>query len=205
MVIDKNSVWRLDCAEGLENGSYRVLDILPHLDCIILFHLTDKNKLQRPIARLLSTFTNWNNSGAATRIEYETPYFLLVAEEDLDPKSKSKRDTNYGLVSELLEDEEFLLTYSTSKRMSNIVDYAKRKGVDRKKIPRLLNLYWRYGQTKNAFLPAYANSGGLGKERQIVTGTLGAPRSSRTLGIDRAAKYVLRAADKENIRKTLKG
>lgn len=204
MAIEKNSVWRLDCTEGLENGSYRVLDILPHLDCIILFHLTDKNKLQRPIARFLSTFTNWSNSGAATRIEYETPYFLLVAEEDLDPKSKSKRDTNYGLVSELLEDEEFLLTYSTSKRMSHIVDYAKRKGVDRKKIPRLLNLYWRYGQTKNAFLPAYANSGGLGKERQIVTGTLGAPRSSRTLGIDRAAKYVLRAADKENIRKTLK-
>lgn len=204
MAIEKNSVWRLDGAEGLENGSYRVLEIIPHLDCIILFHFTDKNKLQRPIASLLSNFKNWSKSRAATRIEFETPYFLLVAEEDLDAKSKSKRDTNYGLVSELLEDEEFLLTYSTSKRMSQVVDYAKKKGVDRKKIPRLLNLYWRHGQTKNAFLPAYANCGGLGKERQTVTLALGAPRSSRTLGIERAAKYVLTALDKENIRKVLK-
>lgn len=204
MAIEKNSVWRLDGAEGLENGSYRVLEIMPHLDCIILFHFTDKNKLQRPIASLLSNFANWSKSGAATRIEFETPYFLLVAEEDLDAKSKSKRDTNYSLVSELLEDEEFLLTYSTSKRMSQVVDYAKKKGVDRKKIPRLLNLYWRHGQTKNAFLPAYANCGGLGKERQTVALALGAPRSSRTLGIERAAKYVLTALDKENIRKVLK-
>lgn len=204
MAIDKNSVWRLECAEGLENGSYRVLDILPHLDCIILFYLTDISKLQRPNALLLSTFTNWSNSGVASRVEYEAPYFHLVAEEDLDPKSKSKRDTNYSLVSELLKDADFLFTYSTSKRMSQVVDYAKKKGVDRKKMARLLNIYWRYGQTKNAFLPGYANSGGLGKERQIVTGTLGAPRSSRTLGIDRAAKYVLRAADKENMRKVLK-
>lgn len=204
MAIEKNSVWRLDGAEGLENGSYRVLEIMPHLDCIILFHFTDKNKLQRPIASLLSNFKNWSKSRAATRIEFETPHFLLVAEEDLDAKSKSKRDTNYGLVSELLEDEEFLLTYSTSKRVSQVVDYAKKKGVDRKKIPRLLNLYWRHGQTKNAFLPAYANCGGFGKERQTVTLALGAPRSSRTLGVERAAKYVLTALDKENIRKVLK-
>lgn len=203
MAIDKNSVWQLDCAEGLENGSYRVLDILPHLDCIILFDLTGKNKLQRPTALLLSTFTNWVHSGVASRVEFETPYFHLVAEENLDPKSKSKRDTNYGLVGELLKAPDFLLNYSTSKRMSQVVDYANRTGIDRKKITRLLNLYWRYGQTKNAFLPAYANCGGKGKERQIVTGTLGAPKSSRTLAMGRAPKYVLRTADKENIRKVL--
>jgi putative transposase len=204
MAIEKNSVWRLDSAEGLESGSYRVLNILPNLDCVILFYLTDENKLQRPISILLSTFTDWINLGVAERIEYEAPYFLLVAEENLEPKYKLKRDTNYSLVSELLEDEEFLFTYSTSKRMLQVVDHAKKNHVDRKKISRLLNLYWRHGQIRNAFLPAYGNSGGLGKERQLGNGILGAPRSSRTLGVERAAKYMLKPVDKENIRKGLK-
>ncbi|WP_199527316.1 DDE-type integrase/transposase/recombinase [Pseudoalteromonas sp. bablab_jr004] len=203
MAINKNSVWRLNGAEGLSDDIYRVIEIIPHLDCIILFQLTDKDHLQRPIAKMLSTFTRWSRSGIAVFIEWEAPNFLLVAEEDIPPKSKAKRDKNFGLINELVSDSDFVFAYATSKRMKLLAEYAKRKGVDRKKVSRLLNTYWRLGLTKNAFLPAYANSGGSGGERIAMNGALGAPRTSRTLGVERAPKYVLSTKDKQNIRKAL--
>ncbi|MBD1583096.1 hypothetical protein [Pseudoalteromonas sp. S16_S37] len=203
MAVDKNSVWRLNGAEGLQDDIYRVIEIIPHLDCIILFQLTDTGHLQRPVAKMLSTFTKWSRSGIAGLIEWKAPYFLLEAEEDIPPKSRTKRDKNFDLINELASDIEFLFAYATSKRMLGLAEYAKRKGVDRKKISRLLNTYWRLGQTKNAFLPAYANSGGSGGERLAMNGALGAPRTSRTLGVERAPKYVLNTKDKQNIRKAL--
>lgn len=49
MVLDENSVWSLEGAEGLARGVYRVIETLPHLDCIILFQLTDKKLSTGPL------------------------------------------------------------------------------------------------------------------------------------------------------------
>ncbi|MDN8558366.1 transposase [Citrobacter werkmanii] len=203
MAIDINSIWHLSGAEGLVDGTFRIINIIPHLDCVILFPLTEPHPLRRPVAVLLPQFVHWTHSGVARLSESEIPRFLLLAEDEIPPAFKAKRDARFSLISDLIADSEFLFSYATSKRMPHLARYAKEKGTDRKTVSRLLNTYWQYGQTENALLPAYANSGAAGKTRQARQGTLGAPKTSRTLGIKRADKYVLSARDKENIRKAL--
>ncbi|MGA5922937.1 transposase [Escherichia coli] len=203
MAIDINSVWDLNDVEGLKDGPYRIIDIIPHLDCIILFPLTNNHRLRRPTAILLSSFENYMASGSVMLIDFQIPSFLLLAEENLPSSFKEKRDANFSLISDLVSERDFLFTYATSKRMTSLVQYAQEKGTDRKKLSRLLNAFWQYGQTKNALLPAYSNSGGAGKTRKAKKGTLGAPKISRTLSIQRADKYMLTVIDKQNIRKSL--
>lgn len=38
MAIDINSVWDLNDVEGLKDGPYRIIDIIPHLD-LSLIHI----------------------------------------------------------------------------------------------------------------------------------------------------------------------
>lgn len=57
---------------------------------------------------------------------------------------------------------------------------------------------------QKCFLPVYANSGASGKLLQAMNGALGAPKVTRTLGIERAPKYIFTAKDRQDIRKALK-
>lgn len=71
MAIDINSVWDLNDVEGLKDGPYRIIDIIPHLDCIILFPLTNNHRLRRPTAILLSSFENYMASGSVMLIDFQ--------------------------------------------------------------------------------------------------------------------------------------
>jgi len=203
MAIERNSIWKLTEAEGLEDGLYRILEILPQLDCVILFKLSPSKKETKPKATLVSTFTSWVALATARASEFETPHYLLVAEEDIDEKSKLRRDNSYDLIKELLDDPEFIFSYSTLTRSPLLSDYARKNNISPKKIRRLLNIYWLYGQTKNALLPAFANSGARGKERQAKNSALGAPKSSLTQSFELNGKYILKQCDKDRIREAL--
>ena len=114
MAIDINSVWDLNDVEGLKDGPYRIIDIIPHLDCIILFPLTNNHRLRRPTAILLSSFENYMASGSVMLIDFQIPSFLLLAEENLPSSFKEKRDANFSLISDLVSERDFLFTYATS-------------------------------------------------------------------------------------------
>jgi len=204
MTIVKNSVWQIEGAEGLEDGEYRLLELIENIDCVILFLLSDEKRIVRPIAKPLNVFRDWIKHKQASESNLTLPAFMLVDESEIDANRRLRRNQNFDLIKTLVGNTDFLLEYATSKRVSSLAEHAVQKGTERKKISRLLNLYWRYGQDINALLPAYANSGGPGKERTVRTVPLGAPKKSRTLSVDRSDKYLLQKRDKDNIRKSLK-
>ncbi|MBD1558596.1 hypothetical protein HC752_16830 [Vibrio sp. S9_S30] len=93
------------------------------------------------------------------------PYFLVdegqipekhKKQEKLDTKKIKTLELNYNLLFDL----------ATKRKIPEISKQAKECGTDNKTIYRLLNLYWKYGQTKNALLPAYSLNGGKGKIRE---------------------------------------
>lgn len=204
MEVTKNSIWILTNTEGLESGMYRVLEVMSNADCLILFPLNEGASQKRPCVKGLSVFLSWVDSGAACAGKFKLPSYLLVAETEILEKHKLRRDKNYDLISALVMDNQFLIDYSTLHRVPRTACYAKSKGVDGKGIIRLLNRYWRYGQSHMAMLPAFSNSGGPGKERKPVSGPLGAPKRRRTLSVTRSKKFILSDVDKDNFRKATK-
>lgn len=204
MDIIKNSIWELDRADGISDGLYRVLESMVELDCIILFSLADGNSLIRPQSTTLSGFQSLIKSKSALPSDFSLPAYLLMDEEHMPAQHKERRDNNYKLIVGIVNEKLFLFDYATKKRVPRLAEYAVSVGVDRKTIARLLNQYWRFGQDKGALLPAFSNSGGSGKDRVAKKGSLGAPKSSRTLFVTRSNKFVLSAMDKENFKKSLK-
>ena len=55
--------------------------------------------------------------------------------------------------------------YGTAIRAEILRKTAAETGVDRLYLYKLLDRYWRAGKTKNAFIPAYTNSGAKGRKR----------------------------------------
>lgn len=47
MAIDINSVWDLNDVEGLKDGPYRIIDIIPHLDMYYLVPLNEQSPLAK--------------------------------------------------------------------------------------------------------------------------------------------------------------
>lgn len=204
MDIVKNSIWMSEGAEGLDDGLYRVLEVMGDLDCIIIFPVIDNDGLKRPISKSLITFQSWIKLKSIYLSEFSLPSYLLVDENNISIQHKQRRDKNYALIEGIIADKVFLFDYSTKKRVSSLSRYAEKKESDRKTIARLLSIYWRFGQDRNALLPAFKNSGASGRDRVAKGASLGAPKRQRTLSVDRVDKFKLSSTDKEHFRKALK-
>ncbi|MBF4264345.1 transposase, partial [Vibrio anguillarum] len=185
-----------------ENGVYRVLEIFKDLDAVVLFPLEHTRPI-KPLLTKLSSFHRTIKLGTTTKEDFPLPIYMQVDELDIPHKQKAKRDKNLQIIERIIKDKDFLFEYCISKRSDLLVKYAQNISEHRNTVDRLLQLYWKYGQDKNALLPAYANSGGAGKERK-ATVPLGAPKRSRTLAVVRSRKYILTEKDKEKIKKSLK-
>ncbi|QFT55946.1 DDE-type integrase/transposase/recombinase [Microbulbifer sp. EKSA008] len=175
MRVERNSVWSITDIDGVDSGVYRVLELFYDINILVLFNLEESGGLRRPIKIDSSRFLCAIKGGAVKRNFSPLPYYQL-ADEGLIPEAHiKKRDRNIELISELIENPDFLLEISTEERSKVLVNQAKSKGVRAQRIYRLLNQYWRGGQERNALLPAYKNSGGAGRVR--VSGGLkrGAP------------------------------
>ncbi|MEZ8516128.1 transposase [Vibrio cyclitrophicus] len=204
MELPRNSVWRVNDSGLLEDGLYRLLDIMQDVESVILFSLADTSTTVRPIAVSLESFIELVSSHKAKKAYYELPTYLLVDEGNISDEHIGRRDKNYGYIKGIIFDRSFVFDYATKKRVPQLAEYAKDVGVDRKSLSRLLTLYWRNGQDKMALLPAFSKSGGSGRERAPTTTPLGSPKQSRTIAIDRADKFIVSDGDKKKFKKALK-
>ena len=88
--------------------------------------------------------------------------------------------------------------YEPRERAAMVAEAAARHGVSRATVLRYLRRYWERGQTPDALLPDYGNSGARGKTRGASEGIKrGRPRKAGQppgLNIDAATRATFRAA-----------
>lgn len=197
MQVEVNSVWQVSSLDGNDDGLYRLLAIYSEIDLLILFRLTEDRKLERPSSVPLSTFIDLVKKKSIAVSMYELPAYLNCNEEDIPKTQLLKRDNSYQLIFDLVSLPDFLLDIATHNRSRLVITQAKKQKTYVQKIYRALNQYWKYGQERNALLPAYKLSGGSGKERpagkvkrgrpiQIATPTLAVSEGVNTEEYDKA-------------------
>ncbi|BDC84691.1 transposase [Aeromonas caviae] len=197
MQVEKNSVWQVRHIDGVEDGIYRVLGHYADDQLLVLFRLQDTSGLQRPVVHTLSQFMDEIKSGQITHADFPTPFYQVVAEEEISASHRKKRDDRFGLIQELVASPHFLLEFALNPRCNLVAVHAKLQGTYVQGLYRSLNLYWKYGQDRNALLPAYKYSGGAGKPRiagsvkrgspfQLSTPSLVAPLGVNTSEDDKA-------------------
>ncbi len=206
MQIETNSTWKIYDLDGIEAGHYRVLAIQSEADLVILFKLEHESstKLYRPIAALLSDFTAAIDSNAIQAEAFKTPPYLLVDEESLPQHRRQIRDERLLHIQPLIKNRSFLQDFTLSLRSTHVSGRAKEIGIDVRTLYRLLNTYWRYGQTANALLPRFAKQGAPGKQRQSGERKRGKPVTSRTGLIDMNPGINITPHDKKLILKGAK-
>lgn len=164
MLVELNSVWQIRNLDGFVDGQYRVLQYTEE-NIIVLFPLLDSTTLKRPVKLDLELFNEAIKLGRAQLSLYELPYYQLLSEDDISERDLKKRDEKYALIIDLISTPTFLLNLVEQPRSKLISLHAKSHNTYVQNIYRLLNLYWQYGQERNALLPSYKNSGGRGKSR----------------------------------------
>ncbi|GAB2692313.1 Mu transposase C-terminal domain-containing protein [Aliiglaciecola aliphaticivorans] len=104
----------------------------------------------------------------------DDPYKELAFESPKEgTTARTKRDSNYHLIKPLLDLPDF---YDPKSRGAAITSILAEKGSTKQTLYRLARRYWQRGQTPNALLPDYKNSGGKGKRRIAKDKKLGRPR-----------------------------
>ncbi len=101
---------------------------------------------------------------------YEKLYFVQL--QDNSP-AKVKRDKNYNLIQPIISDPRFFVPEVRSLNINHII---VEKRSTKQTLYRLVRRYWQRGQTPNALIPDFINSGGKGKKRTATLQKLGRPR-----------------------------
>lgn len=102
------------------------------------------------------------------------PHLIVVNEESISDKSKKIRIKAWSLIEPLVSDEPAI--YFANRRWKLITQCIQQYGSTHRTIYRYLHRYWQRGQTPNALLPDYANSGGRDKKRSPNNIKRGRPR-----------------------------
>jgi hypothetical protein len=102
------------------------------------------------------------------------PYCVLAIEAALPDSHRAIRDNAWAIIKDLVEKEPDI--YRWDRRGKMLKSAMAEHKVTLKTLYRYLRRYWQRGQTPNALLPDYANSGGRGKERKKTGKKLGRPR-----------------------------
>lgn len=173
MGILLNTLWQAESAEGLEDGSYRLLRVSASDDSCILIKQLPHKEVQRPFVYPLSL---WNKVTELERLKLLNKVEAVLDEDEIPAKWISKRDDNYSLIKGIVEDSNSLTVFANQPRNQMVNKHLEQLGIvglRPKKIYNLLYIYWAYGSTKNALIPNYKNSGGRGKEKVITDKPLG--------------------------------
>lgn len=113
---------------------------------------------------------------------------FLGCEDALSEMQRQYRDRAWGIIRELVEDEQGnprTAIFVRKQRGLMVSRQAQAMSVTEQTIYRYLRKYWQYGQTRNALLPAYEQCGGKGKERKGGERKLGRPNAlARSTGTD---------------------
>ena len=148
--------------------SYRILLLMP--DHLIWIALDDTSTFPQLISKpeLITAF----DEEILCRVK--DPYAELAFQTPEEGSiARIKRDTNYQLIKPLLESLEYYLAKSRSMIINQII---AEQGSTKQTLYRLARRYWQRGQTPNALLPDYKNSGAKGKKRTPTNKKLGRPR-----------------------------
>ncbi|MYM36022.1 hypothetical protein GTP38_16945 [Duganella sp. FT94W] len=126
------------------------------------------------------------------------PYLMVVSQELLPPKHLQLRARAWRIIAPLVAQEPAI--YEARLRGQLIANAIAEHGVSHPTIYRYLRRYWQRGQTPNALLPDYGNSGGRGKVRRASAGVKrGRPRKNHAdagpgLNADEEIRRVFRVA-----------
>ncbi|KQQ32961.1 hypothetical protein ASF61_12785 [Duganella sp. Leaf126] len=105
------------------------------------------------------------------------PYLMVVSQELLPPKYLQLRARAWQIIAALVAQEPDI--YDPRQRGQMIARATAEHQVSHPTVYRYLRRYWQRGQTPNALLPDYCNSGGKGKVRQSSEGVKrGRPRKN---------------------------
>lgn len=112
--------------------------------------------------------------GRARRLA-DDPWLAVAGQGAAKPGHLALRERAWAIVAELTGDEPAI--YEPRRRGQMIAAYTARHGVSHPTIYRYLRRYWQRGQTPDALLPDYSNSGARGKTRSSTAGVKrGRPR-----------------------------
>jgi len=198
-----NSVWKIHGIDDIKDGEYRIIDILQSINELILFPLNNK-RLNKPQLFELTTFKNEINNNNIIECEFEIPNYQQIHDNDLKSLYKEKRDAAFELIEPLINNKSFIFNFSRSKRSTSLTTYANKNSHSLDDLYRYLNLYWKFGQTKNSLIPAYSNSGGVGKNKKLSDRKTGRPHSSKFGLIEVKSGKNITDTDKNNINKSFK-
>jgi len=133
--------------------------------------------------------------GRAVRLA-EDPYLVTVNQDALPPRHVELRERAWEIVQELTASEPGI--YQSRRRGQLIAAYTARHGISHPTVYRYLRRYWQRGQTPNALLPDYGNSGARGKTRASTAGIKrGRPRKDGAppgVNVDEAMRRIFRVA-----------
>ncbi|WP_432734475.1 transposase [Maridesulfovibrio sp. FT414] len=147
---------------------FRVLLLLP--EQLVWIDVADPKAF--PVVMLTRELRTALEEGLLIRAE--DPFAHLAFEQPESGSSAQKRrDKSYALIKEIVADHDSYLPKVRSGYINQIV--ADGRGTKRT-IYLNLRKYWQRGQTPNALLPDYKNSGGKGKKRKAAGKKLGRPR-----------------------------
>jgi hypothetical protein len=130
------------------------------------------------------------------RLLLHDPFAAAPAPAGLAPKHRALRDKAWEIVASLQAQAPAL--YRARERSAMVARAASQHGVSRASVLRYLRRFWERGQTADALLPDYGNSGARGRTRAASAGVKrGRPRKSGDhpgLNIDTPTRAIFRAA-----------
>ena len=155
-------MWQINEVLKVESRFYRVLDI--NQGELIWIDIENPKALPERILEL--SLLAALDSGQLVR---STDPFAYLDQEDPEIGSVRfiRREENIKVLLPLLQHKGI---FDASERARLIDAVVESKQVSKKTVYRLLRRYWQRGQTPNALIPDYKNSGAPG-ERRSATGT----------------------------------
>lgn len=132
--------------------------------------ITTKEPFKAPWSTSLSETESMIKAEKLRLTLVRLPAFMMQHEEDLSETTKKVRARCWEVVQPLVEGLNKDRIYYPGALGGIVTAHAKLIGKGAKSVYRLLYRYLAYGSTRNAFLPAYANSGAPGKTRLFVSG-----------------------------------
>ncbi|MDY0190834.1 MAG: DDE-type integrase/transposase/recombinase [Desulfuromonas sp.] len=161
-------MFRINEVLRLEDNLYRILSLLPA--GVVWISLEDESAFPELVHKneLLAAI----DDEVLRRVKdpYEELTFMVPGEGTI---ARIKRDKNYDLIGPLIGESLFYVPKIRSKLIAKIIEEKK---TTKQNIYKLVRRYWQRGQTPNALIPDYVNSGGRGKKRYAKDKKLGRPR-----------------------------
>ncbi|GAA5001005.1 hypothetical protein GCM10023206_03250 [Acinetobacter puyangensis] len=153
---------------SFEGSLFRILTILPH--SVIWISLDDESAFPIEI-RKTEIFKGLED--LSVQRETDPHQSLAFIQPEKGSTQESKRDQNYALIHPLISHELFFIPTQRGKIIDEIMSQHR---ATKQTIYRLIRRYWQRGQTPNALLPDYKNSGAKGQKRTPKDKKLGRPR-----------------------------